>query len=625
MIASLIKFSRKRRNTPQVISILFLLCLAILPGQVILPGHASEIIPVHAMAMHGSPKYGENFSHFDYVNPDAPKGGQIKLVAIGNFDTFNGFIPKGIPASGTGLLYDTLTVNGTEEAFTQYGLIAEKIEIPADRSWVIFHINPKAKFADGHAITAEDVEFTFKTLLEKGKPFYRYYYGSVKSVSVLDKYRIRFELGTDNQELALILGQLVVLPKHYWQDIDFEKADLTNPLGSGPYKLEKYSAGKRVMYERREDYWAKDLPVNRGRYNFGKVVYEYFLDPTVALEAFKSGSYDFRSENNSKFWATQYEGPLFKAKKIITEEIDHERPVGLQGFAFNLRKPLFQDRALRRAMAYAFDFEWSNKNLFYGQYKRTLSYFQNTELAATHLPSKAELSILTPFKDNLPSEIFNQVYDLPITKGEGKARKNLRKAIKQLKTAGYVIKNNHLYSPAGDRVEFDFLIHQSQWERIVLPFVKNLKVLGITANLRRVDVNQYVERIRKFDFDMIIGNFGQSLSPGNEQREFWHSSSANIPDSRNVIGIQDPVIDQLIDLIIAAPNREQLVIRSKALDRVLQWNHFTIPNWHVSYHRLAYSKKLVHPKSLPKYDVDLFSWWINPQSTATNTTSQKGH
>ena len=585
---------------------------------------ATEATPVHAIAMHGSPKYPANFTHFEYVNPTAPKGGQVKLVAIGNFDTFNEFIPKGIAASGIGLIYDTLTVNGTEEAFTQYGLIAEKIELPADRSWVVFHINPKATFADGHPITAEDVEFTFNTLLEKGKPFYRYYYGSVKSVAVLDKYRIRFELGTDNQELALILGQLAVLPKHYWQDNDFTKADLAIPLGSGPYKLKGYDAGKRVVYERRKDYWAKDLPVNRGRYNFDRLIYEYFLDPTVALEAFKSGTYDFRAENNSKFWATQYEGPQFTSKNITKEEINHERPVGMQGFVFNIRKPLFQDPTLRRAMAYAFDFEWSNKNLFYGQYRRTLSYFQNTELAATGLPSPAELALLTPFKDQLPQEVFNQVYDLPVTDGAGKARQILRQGIKQLKAAGYNIKENQLHSPSGEPIEFDILIHQAQWERIVLPFVKNLKVLGITANLRRVDVNQYVERIRKFDFDMIINSFGQSLSPGNEQRDFWHSASANVPDSRNVIGIKNPVIDHLIDLIIAAPNREQLVIRTRALDRVLLWNHYIIPNWHVSYHRLAYTKKLIRPQHLPKYDIDLFAWWVDPDLMTHPLSDPKG-
>ncbi len=565
----------------------------------------------HGVAMHGAPKYSADFKHFDYVNPSAPKGGQIKLDASGTYDSFNPYIPKGVSAAGLGYLFGTLTVSSPDEPFTQYGYIAQHIEMPEDRRWVIFHINPNAVFHDGHPITASDVVFSFNIRLEHGQPSFQHYYSGVDSVTALDAQRVKFTFKeSTNRELPLIVGQLAVLPEHDWQKKDFSKSTLEPPLGSGPYKIKAFEAGKYVTYERIKNHWSETLPIHVGRYNIEQITYDYYLDPTVSLEAFKAGQYDFKAEYNSKFWATLYNGPQFERREIVKESLKHNRSAGMQGFIFNIRKPLFQDKVLRQAMIFAFDFEWSNKNLFYGQYVRTRSYFQNTELAATGVPSEAELALLAPFRKQLPDEVFTTEYTPPSTDGSGRARQNLRLAMRLLKKHGYTIRENRLYTPDNTPVEFEFLIYDSAWERIVLPYKKNLEVLGIGVNVRRVDITQYIERRRKFDFDMIVHSWNQTLSPGNEMRSYWHSSSAQTPDSLNLIGVNNPVVDALVEQIISAEDRETLVLRSRAMDRVLQWQYYTVPNWHVNYDRVAYNKKLVRPTRVPRYGFDFDSWWI---------------
>jgi microcin C transport system substrate-binding protein len=565
----------------------------------------------HGVAMHGEPKYGPEFQHFDYVNPDAPRGGTLSQHVIGTFDTLNSFQPKGSPAAGTGYLYDSLTVQSEDEPFSQYGLLAESMEIAEDDSWVIYNLRPEARFADGHPVTAEDVVFSFNTLMEKGRPFFSYYYADVKKVEAVDDHTVRFSFSGDmqNRELPLIVGQLQVLPSHYWSEHDFTQAGLQPPLGSGPYEVSEVKAGKRIVYQRRDDYWGKDLPVNRGRYNFDRLVFEYFLDETVALEAFKGGEYNFRDENNSKYWATAYESPALKQGKIVKQEVHHSRPQGMQGFVYNTRRELFQDRTLRRALILAFDFEWSNKHLFYGQYERTRSYFQNSELAATGLPSKEELELLEPWRDELPAEVFEQSYQPPTTDGSGRPRENLRRAQEMLREAGYSLNDGVLMSPGGKPVTFEILLFSAAFERIVLPYARNLKALGVQAEVRRVDQPQYIERLKNFDYDMIVNTFAQSSSPGNEQRRYWHSDSADTPGSRNYIGISDPVIDDLVDKVISAPSREALITRCRALDRVLQWGYYVVPHWHVDYFRLAYTPELMHPDDLPPYSVALDAWW----------------
>ncbi|MCK7548516.1 extracellular solute-binding protein [Marinobacter koreensis] len=574
------------------------------------------VTPQHGLAMHGEPKYPKGFSHFDYVNPDAPKGGTLKLSVYANgYDSFNPFDIKGIAAAGiTTYLYDTLLESSADEPFSEYGLIAESVETPEDRSYVVFNLRKEARFQDGQPITAEDVKFTFETLVTKGHPFYRNYYADVADVVVEGPRRIRFDFKeTTNRELPLILGQMPILPAHYWKDREFGKNGLTPPVGSGPYRISDFEAGRSITYERVKDYWAKDLGVRKGRFNFDHIRYDYYSDDNVALEAFKAGNFDFRLESSAKNWATAYTGPKFDDGSIVKESIEHHRPAGMQGFAFNTRRAVFSDPTVRRALAYAFDFEWANENLFYGQYTRTDSYFENSDLASSGLPTGRELEILEPFRKQLPEEVFTQEYTPPSTAGQQGLRQNLRKALELLRSAGYAIEDGKMINQeTGEPLAFEMLLFQKSFERVVLPFKKNLARLGIDMSLRVVDSNQYVQRVRNFDFDMIVQSIPESDSPGNEQREYWYSSNVNVTGSRNYMGVNDPVVDKLVDMIIQAPSREELVYRVRALDRVLLHGYYVIPQWHLTSDRVAYWNKLERPKMTPKNGFDLNNWWIKP-------------
>lgn len=574
------------------------------------------VTPQHGLAMHGEPKYPKGFSHFDYVNPDAPKGGTLKLSVYANgYDSFNPFDIKGIAAAGiTTYLYDTLLESSADEPFSEYGLIAESVETPEDRSYVVFNLRKEARFQDGQPITAEDVKFTFETLVTKGHPFYRNYYADVADVVVEGPRRIRFDFKeTTNRELPLILGQMPILPAHYWKDREFGKNGLTPPVGSGPYRISDFEAGRSITYERVKDYWAKDLGVRKGRFNFDHIRYDYYSDDNVALEAFKAGNFDFRLESSAKNWATAYTGPKFDDGSIVKESIEHHRPAGMQGFAFNTRRAVFSDPTVRRALAYAFDFEWANENLFYGQYTRTDSYFENSDLASSGLPTGRELEILEPFRKQLPEEVFTQAYTPPSTTGQQGLRQNLRKALELLRSAGYAIEDGKMINQeTGEPLAFEMLLFQKSFERVVLPFKKNLARLGIDMSLRVVDSNQYVQRVRNFDFDMIVQSIPESDSPGNEQREYWYSSNVNVTGSRNYMGVNDPVVDKLVDMIIQAPSREELVYRVRALDRVLLHGYYVIPQWHLTSDRVAYWNKLERPKMTPKNGFDLNNWWIKP-------------
>lgn len=575
--------------------------------------HADQPEPTHGIAMHGDVHYGPDFQHYDYVNPGAPKGGELKLAVTSNgYDTFNPFILRGVSAAGAGeYLYDTLMSQSENEPFSAYGLIAEKIQVPEDRSWVTFHLNPAARFQDGEPITAEDVIFSFETLTTKGHPFFQAYYGDVANVEKIDDLTVKFSFGeSTNRELPLILGQLPVLPKHYWEDREFDSGNLEKPVGSGPYRIGSFDAGRSVTYERNEDYWAKDLPVNRGRYNFDRVSYEYFSDDTVSMEAFKAGVYNFREETSAKSWATAYQGERFQEGQLKKEEIPHDQPAGMQGFVYNTRKPVFSDPLVRQALAYAFDFDWTNRNLFYDQYTRTESYFENSELAATGLPSEAELELLEPYRDQLPPEVFTQEYTPPKTTDEGGLRGNLRKAVELLNKAGWGFEGGKMVNQeTGEVMRFEILLAQKAFERVVNPFVQNLQRLGIDASMRRIDTTQYVQRIQNFEFDMFVMTIGQSNSPGNEQRSFWSSEAAKTPGSRNYAGVSDPVVDALVEKVIQAPNRDALVTRTRALDRVLLWHHYVIPQWYLAYRRVAYSDQLQRPDTLPNTGVSLDTWW----------------
>ncbi|WP_394131537.1 extracellular solute-binding protein [Marinobacter nauticus] len=569
--------------------------------------------PVHGIAMHGELKYPADFSHFDYVNPEAPKGGELKLSVVANgFDSFNPFVIRGISAAGiNAYVYDTLLESSADEPFSEYGLIAESVEVPEDRSFVIFNLNKEARFQDGEPITAEDVEFSYRILTTEGHPFYRNYYADVDKVTIENSHRIRFDFAqTNNRELPLILGQMPVLPEHFWQDREFESSGLTIPVGSGPYRIASFDAGRSVTYQRVDDYWAKDLGVRKGRFNFDTISYEYYNDDTVALEAFKAGNFHFRQETSAKNWATAYTGRQFESGDIEKEAIEHHRPTGMQGFIFNTRKPVFQDPLVREALAYGFDFQWANQNLFFGQYTRTSSYFENSDLASSGLPEGRELEILEAYRDQLSPDVFTEAYVPPDTGNGVSLRDNLRTALKLLTEAGYQIKNGKMvHQETGKPLAFEILLFQKSFERVVLPFKQNLGKLGIDVSVRLVDSNQYVQRVRSFDFDMITQVLPQSDSPGNEQRDYWHSSNADVPGSRNFMGVSDPVIDELVNMVIQAPDREELVRRVHALDRVLLNGHYVILHWHLRKDRVAYWNHLKRPANTPKNGIDLNNWW----------------
>ena len=578
--------------------------------------HAQEkTIVGHGIAMHGDLKYPPGFKHFDYVNPDAPKVGAVKLGAIGTFDSLNPFIVKGNAAGGVFGIFDTLMVDSADEAFSQYGLLAETIETPKDRSWVAFTLRPEARWHDGKPVTVEDVIHTFELLTKKGTPFYRFYYGSVAEAVKTGPRTVRFNFKPgENRELPLILGQLPVLPKHYWETREFDKTTLEPPLGSGPYKVDKVEPGRSISFALVPDYWAKDLPVKKGMENFAAIQYDYYRDETISLESFKAGNFDYRSENSSKNWATAYDIPAVKQGLLKKEEIHHDRSAGMQGFAYNIRRDVFKDRRVREALAYAFDFEWSNKNLFYGQYVRTRSYFQNSELAAKGLPGPDELKLLEPFRGKIPDAVFTREYDPPKTDGMGNVRDNLRTAGKLLNDAGWVVKGQErVNAKTGKSLTFEVLLVSPLFERIVLPFARNLEKLGIKIRVRTVDSAQYRRRLDTFDFDIIVGSFGQSLSPGNEQRSFWSSSSADLEGGSNFIGIKDPAIDALIEKLIAAPDRKSLIAATRALDRVLQWGFYLIPHFHAPYDRVAYWDMFGRPKVTPIRGNQFDAWWIDAE------------
>ncbi len=567
----------------------------------------------HGISMYGDLKYGPDFTHFEYTDPNAVKGGEIRLSARGTYDSLNPFILRGTAAAGIGNVFETLMVSSQDEPFAEYGLLAETVEIPADRSWVAFTLRPEARWHDGTPLTVDDVIWTFETLKADGHPFYRAYYANVVSAEDMGDGKVKFTFDQEgNRELPLIMGQMVVLPKHYYAEHTFAETTLEPPLGSGPYRVASVDAGRSITYERVEDYWGKDLPVNVGQYNFGTMRYDYYRDDSVAVEAFKAHEYDFRLESVAKTWATAYTGPAVNQGLIILEEIVHENPTGMQAFIFNLRRDKFADPRVREALGYAFDFEWSNQNLFYGQYTRTKSYFSNSELAATGLPSEAELALLEPYRDQLPPEVFTEVYEPPTSDGSGNIRAGLQAARGLLEEAGWTIENGVLTGPNGETMEIEVLLDNPAFERIVQPFSRNLERLGIKATLRTVDAAQYQNRMDTFDFDMTVEVFGQSQSPGNEQRDFWSSESADIDGGRNLIGIKNPVVDALIDDIIFAEDRQSLVTATRALDRVLLWNHYVIPNWHVQVFRVAYWNKFESPAIPPRFGLGLNTWWIDP-------------
>ena len=573
---------------------------------ILTPSPRAEEPPTHALSLLGKPKYPPRFTQFGYANKDAPRGGTLRLAALGGFDNLNPFTIKGRHAASLGLALESLMTGSLDEPASEYGLIAESVEVAADRKSVLFTLREEARFHNGAPITAQDVLWSFQTLREQN-PFYRAYYADVVGAEAETPRRVRFAFADGrNKELPLILGQFPILSKKDWADRDVSKTSLTIFLGSGAYKIGRLEAGRFIDYVRVKDYWGRDLPVNRGRNHFDRIRISYFGDDTVALEAFKGKTVDFRLESSSKNWATAYDALARKNAALVLEEIPDHRPAGMQAFIFNLRRQFFQDARTRQAFNLAMDFHWMNKNLFYGQYERTESFFDRSELAAKNLPLRREMKLLSPFRDRLPKALFERPYRNPTG---ADMRKRLREAKRLLAQAGWHVKEGVLTDRNGREMRPEFLLVQPSFERVVLPFMASLRKLGVHAAIRVVDSAQYRNRIQNYDFDVIVGSFPQSLSPGNEQRDFWGSAAADRPGGRNLAGIKDPIIDALIETVIAAPTRADLIAATRALDRVLLWNHYVLPQWHSRAARVAYWKPLRRPDPSPRYGLGFPDFW----------------
>ncbi len=558
-----------------------------------------------AISIDGEIKY-KNLKHFDYVNPNAPKGGTLRAYSLGSFDSLNQFTLKGNPAIGLELIYDTLSVQSKDEPFSEYGLIASDIEKGDD--YVIFSINPKARFNDGVPIKPSDVKFSFDILMKYGNPIIQQYYVDVKEVQVLDDKRVKFTFtNANNRELPLILGQLAILPEHFYKNVDFDNNPLLVPLGSGPYRIKSFEVGRSIVYERVKDYWALEHPTRIGQFNFDEVVYEYYKDENVALEAFKSEAYDYRLENSAKVWTLGYEGRGKSSGKLKQVEFTHELPSGMQGFFMNTKREVFADIRVREALFYVFDFAWSNKNLFFNQYKRTKSFFDNSIYASSGIPSGLEKEILE--KLNVDKKILESPFYIPQFNDYNERRISLLHAQNLLKSAGYIAKNNRIYKD-GKPLTFEILLVSKAMERVALPFVENLKLLGIQANVRVVDMGSYLNRLNAFDYDMIVAVIPQSLFPGNEQRYFWDSNSANINGSRNYARIESDIVDSLVNGVISASDKTTQIAYTRALDRILLWGYYVIPHFHSTSFRVAYWDKFGYPAISPPYDFDIFSWWM---------------
>ncbi len=571
---------------------------------------APDVIRTHAIAMHGEPKYPSNFQHFDYVNPDAPKGGFQRQGAIGSFDSFNAWIDKG-QASGTGST-ESLMARSEDEAFTLYCLICESIEYPQDRAWVIFHLREQARWHDGRTISADDVVWTFNALIEHGTPSYRFYYAEVEKVEKLGPLSVRFQFKSNkNREMPLIVGELPVLPKHYWVERDFTKTTLEPPIGSGPYRVKRFEAGRFIEQERVTDYWGRDLPVRKGLFNIEILRYDYFRDRIPIRLALKSGELDYYLENTAKSWASEFELASIDRGWLVKERLAHRAPQGMQAFVLNVRRDKYKDSRVREAIALAFDFEWTNKNIFYDQYTRSSSYFSNSDLASSGVPDGEELALLEPYRDQLPARLFSEPFSVPVTDGKGWSRENLLKALELLKQAGWRVANNRLINEDGETLNIEMLLYSSSFERIALPYASNLKRLGIDLKIRVVDTGQYINRVRAFDFDMIVGGWGQTESPGNEQREFWSCAAAKRAGSRNSVGICSAVIDKLVEQLINAESRESLITLAHALDRVLLWGHYIVPNWHLSADRILWWNQYSRPDIPLRNGVNPARWWFD--------------
>ncbi|MCL4766240.1 MAG: extracellular solute-binding protein [Hyphomicrobiaceae bacterium] len=575
----------------------------------------------HGLSAFGERKYGPDFKHFEFVNPDAPKGGRLSQIGPAGritFDSFNAFILRGDPAQGLDLLFDSLMVRATDEPDAVYGLLARSAAVAPDRRSVTFELRPEARFSDGSPVTAEDVAFSFDTLKAKGHPQYRIAMRDVVRAEVEGDHRVRYDFKGENlRDLPLIVATLPVLSKAYYATRNFEETTLEPPLGSGPYLISEFKQGSFTTFKRRDEYWARDLPVNRGRYNFDEVRFEYFRDRTAQLENLKAGSYDLREEFTSKDWATGYNVPQVKEGRLALLTLPDDSPSGAQGFFINTRRAKFSDPRVRKALDYAFDYEWTNSNLFYSLYKRTASYFENSDLKAAGKPSAEELALLEPYRAQLPPEVFEEPYVPPVSDGSGADRRLLRTAAQLLTQAGWELKGDRRVNKAGEVLDIEFLIYEPTFERVLGPYVKNLQALGIHTAIRRVDPAQYERRVKGFDFDIVTQRYVMRLTPGVELFNFFGSDAAGTDGSFNLAGIKSPVVDALAAKVLEARSRQELVTATRALDRVLRAGHYWVPHWYKASHNIAHWNKFSRPQVKPKYDRGIVdTWWFDAEKAA---------
>lgn len=570
---------------------------------------------VHAFALHGEPKYPAGFTHFDYVNPDAPKGGQLNVSSMGNFDKLNPFTLKGIaPALLSAILFETLTVSSEDEAATSYGSLANDVEVGKDRLSVTFRLHPSARFSNGDAVTASDVKYSFDTLTgKKAHPIFRQYYSDVSRAVVVDPRTVRFEFKRINPELPLIVGQIPVFSPKWGANKAFDQIVTDTPIGSGPYIVERYDVGRFIVYKRNPNWWGQNLPTRRGMFNFDRITVRYYKDELARMEAFKAGEFDFLYENSAKNWVRSHKGPQWERGEIIKKLFEHQNNSGMQGFIYNTRRPMFADVRVRKALALAMDFEWMNRQIFLNSYIRSNSFFTNSELAATGKPDAAELKLLNPLRSKLNPAVFGEVPQPPTTSPPHSLRDNLRKARELLAEAGWTYRNGALRNAKGEPFEFEMMLQTKTFERVAAPFARNLEKLGIKMRYRAVDAALYVKRVDSFDFDAIVDWFLTGQSPGNELYSWFHSRSAGVEGSDNRVGINDPAVDALIEHIVQADTREDLVTASRALDRILRVGWYFTPHFHSRTHRVSYRNKFGIPAVLPKYYTAepwaIRTWW----------------
>jgi microcin C transport system substrate-binding protein len=601
-------------------SLLFLLFCALTVAFACETGHAAAERR-HGLSAFGELKYPADFKHFDYVNPDAPKGGRLATMptsSVNTFNHFNAYILRGDPAFGVELLFDSLMVRAQDEPDAVYGLIAESAEVAGDKMSVTFFLRPQARFRDGTPVTAGDVAFTLETLKSKGHPRYQLALRDVVSATAIDPTTVKYEFKGENiRDLPVLVATLPVFSKAYYTANDFLKENLEPPLGSGPYEVSDFRQGTFVAYKRRKDYWAADLPVNRGRYNFDELRFEYYRDRAVGLEAFKAKAYDLREEFTSKSWATEYDIPAVRSGQILKLTLPDGRPSGAQGFFINARRAKFSDRRVRKALDYAFDFEWTNKTLFYGLYIRTASYFENSDLKAQGVPDPAELALLEPFRDKLPPEVFGEPYTPPVTDASGRYRPSMRAASQFLDEAGWRIQDGVRKNDKGETLDVEFLIEDPVTERIVGPYAAKLNDLGIKATLRRIDPTEEQERLRRYEFDIATQRYSLQPTPGPEVRAYWQSDAGKQDGSFNLAGIADPVVDALIDKILTAKNRDELRTACRAIDRVLRAGHYWVPEWYKAVHHIATWDKFSRPAVQAPYDEGVLdTWWYDAEKAA---------